>query len=69
MKNISKILSGGIFLAFGIYLNYKSFLSKDAFFPVFLTSLFFIIAGIFILINNKENEIEKIKYKKELRRK
>jgi uncharacterized membrane protein YbhN (UPF0104 family) len=67
MNIISRTLTGVITIILGVYITYESFLdlsSKDWLWGAG-TGIFFIIIGIFIFFNKKEDEIEKIKNNKE----
>ncbi len=60
MNSISRIISGGVCLLLGILLGYNSFIAKEGFWGLFSFGLILMILGIFILFNNKEDEIEQI---------
>jgi uncharacterized membrane protein HdeD (DUF308 family) len=61
MNSISRSLSGGICLLLGLILGYNSFISENNFWTLFIYGIILMVLGIFILFNNKEDEIEQIK--------
>jgi uncharacterized membrane protein HdeD (DUF308 family) len=61
MNSISRTLTGGILLLLGLVLGYNSFVAEEGFWTLFIYGIALIGFGIFILFNDKEDEIEQIK--------
>ena len=66
MNKISRTISGGAIMAFGVwFIFFLGFLDGPGIdFISLLTGLFFCILGALIFFNKKEDEIEKIKRQK-----
>ncbi|MFH1326383.1 MAG: hypothetical protein ABIH48_02855 [Candidatus Falkowbacteria bacterium] len=61
MNKISRTITGIIIITLGIYISYASFLDLAKDWPGLIFGVVFIIIGLFILFNEKEDDIEKIK--------
>jgi len=56
--NLSRLLTGILMIAFGLFIIYEEFVLAT-----FLVGGIFIVIGLVIIFNRKEDEIEKIKTK------
>jgi len=61
IMKLSQLLTGMIFILFGIFLIIISFFVKEAFWAILIYGIPIFIVGFFILFNKKEDEIEQIK--------
>ncbi|MEM4181692.1 MAG: hypothetical protein QXX68_00865 [Candidatus Pacearchaeota archaeon] len=61
MASISRTITSLILLLIGFNLGYFSLRGESVLWPLLIWGVIFIIAGIYILFNKKEDEIEQIK--------
>ncbi len=61
MNLISRTISGAIFLFLGLSLGYFSFQAEEGFWLLLIYGIVLVGVGIFILLNDKEDEIEQVK--------
>ncbi len=62
MNTTSRTITGIVTTIFGLYVTYASFLDKtEGWLWGIGSGIFFIIIGIFIFFNKKEDDIEEIK--------
>jgi uncharacterized membrane protein HdeD (DUF308 family) len=61
MNTISRKISGSVCLLLGLILGYNSFIAEEGFWLLLIYGLVLVGVGIFILLNDKEDEIEQVK--------
>ncbi len=64
MNFVSRTITGGAMIIFGVFLIGLAFFIEDAFWVTLIYGIPILIIGLFIWFNKKEDEIEGIKYSK-----
>lgn len=64
MNNLTRLITGVLCIAFGLFLAVMGVMETSPEYFVVASGLFFVVVGVYIIFNKKEDEVEQIKESK-----